>query len=467
MIIEYMSISTIDLATHKQVFNVNINNKKTFGEVTTDFSLINKILDLLPQYLFENPSLKWLDPCAGKGYFSMVLYKRLFKSLQIKINCPSKRHQHIIQNMIWMVEINSEHIPFLYDVFGTEANIAHHDFLEMHEMNFDVIIANPPFNANGNIKVPTNKKSEKKRDGISIWRDFIKTTIYNLNNNGYLAMITPSIWMKRDQKLLKLLQKWTIHKIRCMTNTQTNRAFHMQAQTPTCYFTFQKTPPLTLNYDIFIYDEQKEKYISFNNSAYIDTRFSLPLFAPSIIKKLITYVRKVGNIEVIKTSMRPDYKGLTVSKTPNANHSYPNITTCILNKLEPEIIVNFSNRKCIYSGIPKLVLAHKMYGFPFIDTNGLYGISNRDNYVILNKTDNEFNKLKQFLSTKLALVVYKATRYRMRYLEKYAFDFLPDITKLSDFPDNITDETIADYFNFDEMERKCIESITNKQYGTF
>ena len=22
-------------------------------------------------------------------------------------------------------------------------------------------------------------------------------------------------------------------------------------------------------------------------------------------------------------------------------------------------------------------------------------------------------------------------------------------------------------FNFDEMERKCIESITNKQYGTF
>ena len=71
-------------------------------------------------------------------------------------------------------------------------------------------------------------------------------------------MITPSIWMKRDQKLLKLLQKWTIHIIRCMTNTQTNRAFHMQAQTPTCYFTFQKTPPLTLNYDIFIYDEQKE-----------------------------------------------------------------------------------------------------------------------------------------------------------------------------------------------------------------
>ena len=69
MIIEYMSISTIDLATHKQVFNVNINNKKTFGEVTTDFSLINKILDLLPQYLFENPFIKMAGSLCRKRLF--------------------------------------------------------------------------------------------------------------------------------------------------------------------------------------------------------------------------------------------------------------------------------------------------------------------------------------------------------------------------------------------------------------
>ena len=79
MIIEYMSISTIDLSIYKQEFNVNVNNKKMFGEVTTDFSLINKILDLLPHHLFENPSLKWLDPCAGRGYCKpSIQFKRKY-----------------------------------------------------------------------------------------------------------------------------------------------------------------------------------------------------------------------------------------------------------------------------------------------------------------------------------------------------------------------------------------------------
>ena len=164
------------------------------------------------------------------------------------------------------------------------------------------------------------------------------------------------------------------------------------------------------------------QYIEFDNSVYINKPFSLPLFAPSIIKKLIPFVRKVGYLKVNKTSMRPDYKNLTVRKIPDDVHKYVNVKTCILNKLQPEMVVNFSNRKCVYSDVPKLILAHKMYGFPFIDTCGLYGISNRDNYVITGKNNEEYAKLKQFLSTKLAFVVYKSTRYRMRYLEKYAFE---------------------------------------------
>ena len=79
-----MSINSINLSTFKQTFIVDEQNKKMYGEVSTDFHLVNRILDLLPSTLFENPNLKWLDPCAGRGYFSMVLYKRLFKSLQNK-----------------------------------------------------------------------------------------------------------------------------------------------------------------------------------------------------------------------------------------------------------------------------------------------------------------------------------------------------------------------------------------------
>ena len=155
-----MSIKSINLSTFKQTFIVDEQNKKMYGEVSTDFHLVNRILDLLPPRLFKDPNLKWLDPCAGRGYFSMVLYKRLFKSLQNKIKSDELRHKHIIQNMIWMIELNPEHIPSLYTIFGKKANIFEKNFLTYTESCYDVIIGNPPYNANGSIKVPTNKISK-------------------------------------------------------------------------------------------------------------------------------------------------------------------------------------------------------------------------------------------------------------------------------------------------------------------
>ena len=65
-----------------QNFIVTDKNKKQYGEVHTDFGLINKILDLIPKKYYKNPDLKWLDPCAGRGYFSIILFNRLFKNLK-------------------------------------------------------------------------------------------------------------------------------------------------------------------------------------------------------------------------------------------------------------------------------------------------------------------------------------------------------------------------------------------------
>jgi len=437
-----MSIYSLNLSTFKQDFECERENKEMYGEVSTDFILVNKILNLLPKHLFENPRLKWLDPCAGKGYFSIILYKRLFESLQTKIKAPRKRHHHIIQNMICMVELNPCHLSELYNLFGENANIVNGDFLEMSEMKFDIIIGNPPFNANGIKKVPTNNKISKKKDGISIWAKFVSNSVQNIVNGGYLAMITPSIWMKRDHHFHNYLQgKINMH---CMNNTETNRIFHGKAQTPTTFFVFQKTGYKDIN----IYDSHLQKYVSCTEMD------SLPLFSPNIIKILNKYVKKVGPIKVIKTSMRPGYKGLSVSTELDKKHPYKNIKTCILNKLDPELVINYSNKPCSFSGVEKLVLAHKMYGFPYYDM-GEYGISNRDNYVIIDYTTNELKRIKRFLETDLALVAYEAARYRMKYLERYAFEFLPDITLLDDFPDEITNDSVNNYFKFNNLERKC------------
>ena len=105
-----------------------------------------------------------------------------------------------------------------------------------------------------------------------------------------------------------------------------------------------------------------------------------------------------------------------------------------------------------------------MYGFPYYDASGTYGISNRDNYVILNKTPEDFVKLQQFFSTKFALYIFEATRYRMKYLEKYIFDMIPDITNIPDFPTVINDDTLALFFKLSDIEIKAIQNHTKKAY---
>ena len=108
-----------------------------------------------------------------------------------------------------------------------------------------------------------------------------------------------------------------------------------------------------------------------------------------------------------------------------------------------------------------------MYGFPYLDISGNYGISNRDNYVIIKDNISDLIKIQKFLSTNTALYLFETTRYRMKYLEKYAFDLIPDISQLENFPEEINDDTIAEYFKFDALDKKAINSLHTKRYKFF
>ena len=182
----------------------------------------------------------------------------------------------------------------------------------------------------------------------------------------------------------------------------------------------------------------------------------------SVINKLLRYVEQVGYIDVKKTNLPPKHVHIFEKKKNDSD--YKNITTCLLNKNEPTMIYNYSFSPCPYYKKSKLVLAHGMYGFPFLDSEGIYGISNRDKYVIMDKSVDDLIRLKEFLSTKLALYVFECFKYRMKYLEKYAFEMIPDITKLKDFPEEIIDETVINYFKFTEYEKENIINLHKKSY---
>lgn len=438
---------------------LNKENKMKYGEIQTPHVLIDNMLDMIPEDIFSNPSLKWLDPGTGQGYFTVLVYLRLFEKLKPVIKDDEERKLHIIKNMLFMIELNEEHIPHLRLMFSDHANIYNADYITttlFQEESFDVIVGNPPYNTLGMKKVPTNNKSSKKNDGDTIWRGFVRKSIQLLKPDGHLVYIIPSIWMKPDkEKIYDLLTSFDIKKLVCMTNTETNKIFNGEAQTPTCYFVLKKAPS---NNSIGLYDKQLDKYILFS----LIPQQPIPLFGSSILHKLQKYLVQSGPIYVHKTNLPS--KHTTIKSIPFTDESFKNIKSCILKKETPYLIYDYSNKPVAFYNKPKLVLSHKMYGFPFYDISGEYGISTRDSYVIADRTHDELVKLKNFLSTKFALYVFEATRYRMKYLEKYAFELLPDITKIENFPKEITDNTIASFFEFSDIEISCINNLHKKNY---
>jgi hypothetical protein len=168
-------------------------------------------------------------------------------------------------------------------------------------------------------------------------------------------------------------------KIHCLTNTETNKLFKGEAQTPTCYFLLTKKET---DHFMDIYDKNEQKYIHF----YCKPNFPIPLFGQHLIQKIQPFVEKAGSLFVYKTNL-PNRKSTFREHADDdpITHPYPNIKTCILHErgIQPHIVINYSNISQAYAGQKKIILAHKMYGFPFLDASGMYGISNRDNYVIL------------------------------------------------------------------------------------
>ena len=140
-------------------------DRSNYGIIYTPFDLVEEQLAQIPNDYFENPSLRWLDVGAGIGNYSIILFKRLYIGLMDIIVDNNERSTHIIEKMIFMVEVFPDHVEHLRNIFGEGGNIIDKCFLSLTVEEygvFDFIIGNPPYNINGSIKTPTNSKLKKQ-----------------------------------------------------------------------------------------------------------------------------------------------------------------------------------------------------------------------------------------------------------------------------------------------------------------
>lgn len=188
---------------------IDTKKKDKYGEVPTPETLINEMLDKLPKKIWRDPHRKWFDPATGIGSFQMVVYSRLFHGLENWESDPKKRHNHIVQNMLYMYELNPKNVEKVKTFFGENARVIKGNFLESKELEkYDVIIGNPPFN-------DSQEAEGKKGGGDSLWPEFVLESLEILKPKGYLVFVHPSSWRKPESpnsKTTGLYEKMAIER---------------------------------------------------------------------------------------------------------------------------------------------------------------------------------------------------------------------------------------------------------------
>jgi type I restriction-modification system DNA methylase subunit len=155
--------------------------------------LVNEMLDKLPIEVWSDKNLKWLDPATGMGNFPVAVYLRLMEGLKEDIKDIKERKKHILENMLYMSELNKKNVLVCNQLFDInneyKLNLYEGDSLKVNYekefgiKEFDIIMGNPPYQKNF-------KNNNSRVGGSSLWSAFINYSMNILKNNKYLLFIT-------------------------------------------------------------------------------------------------------------------------------------------------------------------------------------------------------------------------------------------------------------------------------------
>ena len=167
----------------------------------------------LPLEVWKNPKSTFLDPANGIGNFPIIAYYMLDYHLRAKMKDDDERRKHIIEKMLFMIEIDKGNVETSKGLFKkihpkAKANILCADTLKVTDEGlqkafalntFDVVMGNPPFNP---------PKTATGSSGNSIWQNFVMKSFSLQATKGYLCLVHPPGWKKptdEDYKSEKFL----------------------------------------------------------------------------------------------------------------------------------------------------------------------------------------------------------------------------------------------------------------------
>ena len=337
-------------------------------EVFTPPDVANRMLDTLPNELWSNPEAKFLDPFCKSGVFLREIAKRLLKGLESQIPDLQERIDHIMHHQLYGIGITeltaylsrrslycstradgkhsvtefpdeSGNIYFeeiahtwgkerkcIYcgvssENFGEEKRegLSQHAYAFIHDknpyenMNFDVIIGNPPYQMSDGGGTGDSAKP--------IYHKFIQQAI-KLNPH-YLCMIIPSRWMKGGKGLDEFREDM-------IKDTRLSYIYDFESANEVfsginldggvCYFLWDKEHNSELDY---FYKSKEGEEI-----------YSKRLLNTNITSTIIRDIRQFSIIEKIANVDENKYSSIVSARNPfglgadffNKPERYPNVT---------------------------------------------------------------------------------------------------------------------------------------------
>jgi len=342
--------------------DIRESERDQFGEVFTPRTLIDEILDALPQAIWKSPYTRWLDPAAGTGHFPLLVYTRLMRGLASAIPNVADRSNHIVTKMLYMVELNPESVKILHQLFGKGANIVEADFLTYsYNVTFDIVLGNPPFQT---------PKTEGTRPGgagkgQTLWDKFVVKGLAVLEKGGYLAMITPASWRRPEAALYTLMTRENrLRFLHIYSKADGIRMFGVETRFDT--FVVQKTDQDGTQFKTVIIDEKGhiDEYSDLGRWPF------LPNWAYKLIRPLLSQVPRDDVFDVVFSASIYDARKLSKKKT--SAFRWPVVHS--ITQEGPQIRYA-KDRDSTQFGVAKVLLSFNERQYPVLDMDGRYGMS--------------------------------------------------------------------------------------------
>ena len=373
------------------------HEKDKYGEVFTSPLLIEKMLNLFPSNVWTNHELKWLDPSTGTGFYMIFVYTRLMKGLKSWEANEEKRSKHIIEKMLYMVEINNTNCEICKGLFGTQINLICSDFLDEikfktnKNMLFDCIVGNPPYQDDYGL---TNNGKRINGGKSKLYERFFLKCVSLLQPNGYLSFVVPNnIFSGNGSKSYNMILE---NYIRFVSFNPNNSQYFPKIQQPVCYFILHKT------------NNNKDTTIEYADKKLFKVKLldrpvnPIQNWTPKTEKLIRKFVSNNRNNVVYNRGKNIDsYKGdkYKIAYTPSKMLHTNNLDLAAGYGIKKAILFSMSNDlefKMDYSG--KLGAGPNTFYIPF-----------------MNASDGK--KLEAFLNSKEYKILAKATKSTRQYLK--------------------------------------------------